>query len=181
MKWIVKAEGQKNFLYVGENSYEVQIGKHGFVSQDEKEEGDGKTPCGEFQIHKIYYRKDQIMNFPAVQIEVDGISENDGWCDDSNNVQDYNKFIKLSEHYNSSHENLWRDDRLYDVIVTIGYNDINPVPKKGSAIFIHVAHPESKPTAGCVALKLNDLLHILPTLDHESSIEIIGNIIEDIQ
>ena len=83
-----------------------------------------------------------------------GSLRNDGWCDDSKD-KDYNKFVKLTDSYNASHEKLWRDDHLYDVIITIGYNDEEPVPGKGSAIFIHVARPEFTPTAGCVALELN--------------------------
>jgi len=62
-----------------------------------------------------------------------------------------------------SHEKLWRDDGVYDVIVVLGYNDDPPVRGKGSAIFLHVARPDYSPTEGCVACARADLLALLAT------------------
>ena len=38
---------------------------------------------------------------------------------------------------------------------------IRPVPPLGSAIFLHLAQPDWGPTAGCVAVTLEDMLEIL--------------------
>lgn len=70
------------------------------------------------------------------------------------------------------HENLWRDDDVYDLIIPIGYNDSPIAAGKGSAIFIHVARENYEPTEGCVALKLEDLLRILPFFSTKTLIEI---------
>jgi L,D-peptidoglycan transpeptidase YkuD (ErfK/YbiS/YcfS/YnhG family) len=47
----------------------------------------------------------------------------------------------------------------------IGANDAPPVPGAGSAIFLHVARTGSDgallPTAGCIAMKEDDLLAVL--------------------
>ena len=81
-----------------------------------------------------------------------------GWCIDPKS-KNYNKQIKLPTKFN--HEKLYRSDTLYDLILLISYN-INPIIKnKGSAIFIHVAKRNYNPTAGCIALKKKDLIHLL--------------------
>ena len=38
----------------------------------------------------------------------------------------------------ASHERMWREDGLYDLVVVIGYNVDPAVPGLGSAIFLHV-------------------------------------------
>ena len=59
------------------------------------------------------------------------------------------------------HEALWRDDALYDVVGVLGWNDAPVVPRRGSAIFLHVARSDYAPTRGCIALALPDLLACL--------------------
>lgn len=56
---------------------------------------------------------------------------------------------------------MWREDDLYDLVAVIGYNDHPPIPGKGSAIFLHVATPDYRGTAGCVAMSKSDLLDLL--------------------
>ena len=81
-----------------------------------------------------------------------------GWCDDPRSIF-YNKQIKLPSKF--SYERLYRKDRIYDLVAVLNYNT-NPVIKnKGSAIFIHIAKNNYKPTAGCVALKKVDLIKLL--------------------
>ena len=44
---------------------------------------------------------------------------------------------------------------------------------KGSAIFIHVARKNFKPTRGCIALKKNDLIYLLKIIkDNKIKIKI---------
>ena len=69
---------------------------------------------------------------------------------------------------------MWRDDALYDVVVVIGHNDSPQVPGRGSAIFMHLAHEDYAPTAGCVALARNDLLAVLAACGAEDEIEILA-------
>ena len=73
-----------------------------------------------------------------------------GWCDDPRSLF-YNKLIKLPSKY--SHEKLYRNDNLYDLIVVLSYNT-NPIIKnKGSAIFMHIAKASYTRTKGCISLK----------------------------
>lgn len=82
----------------------------------------------------------------------------DGWCDDPASPC-YNKLIILPDA--ARHEELWREDNIYDLIVVVGYNDAPAISGKGSAIFIHLLRPERTPTQGCVALTEEDLRAVL--------------------
>ena len=161
-------------LHVDGKVYKVQIGASGFINGDLKREGDLATPCGVYPIREIYYRSDKIQ-LPPVKIPSHQINKNDGWCDDPKDSA-YNQFVKLP--YPASCENLWREDRIYDIIVIIGYNDSPPITGRGSAIFIHIARDDFRPTAGCVALDKDDLLEVLEYIDISSYIEIMGDMAE---
>jgi L,D-peptidoglycan transpeptidase YkuD (ErfK/YbiS/YcfS/YnhG family) len=63
--------------------------------------------------------------------------------------------------YPASAERLWREDRLYDIVVILGHNDSPVVPGAGSGIFLHLASPDYAPTLGCVALAPGDLAYLL--------------------
>jgi L,D-peptidoglycan transpeptidase YkuD (ErfK/YbiS/YcfS/YnhG family) len=70
---------------------------------------------------------------------------------------------------------MWRDDHLYDVLGVIGYNDAPPIPGRGSAIFLHVMRPATDDhqwTAGCVSMKVQDLLVVLAGCKPSTMIDI---------
>jgi L,D-peptidoglycan transpeptidase YkuD (ErfK/YbiS/YcfS/YnhG family) len=93
----------------------------------------------------------------------------DGWVDAPADPN-YNRLVTLP--YAASHEELWRDDALYDVIVVIGYNTDPVVPGAGSAIFLHVAKPDFSATEGCIAIAKPVLLSLLGLLGPGSTITI---------
>jgi len=149
-----------------EREYKCALGKGG-IKQD-KIEGDGATPAGEFPLRAVFYRLDKLPELKT-GLEKRILEESDGWCDEPTDPN-YNKLVKLP--YPSSAENLWRNDDLYDIIVVVGYNDNPPVQGKGSAIFMHVARENYSPTAGCVALSKTDLLEVLKDINEETTIRI---------
>ena len=100
---------------------------------------------------------------------MDVIARDDGWCDEPGDPR-YNMPVKLP--YRASHEDMWREDGLYDLVVIIGYNDDPVSPGQGSAIFMHVRAPDGAPTAGCIALEQGDLLKVLAAADATSTITI---------
>jgi len=132
------------------------IGKGGI--REDKREGDGATPVGQFPFRRIFYRADRLKPLAgcpdAIPIEADH-----GWSDDPADPEQYNRLVKLP--YPHSHESLMRQDAVYDVVVELGYNDAPPTPGRGSAIFMHVARPDYSGTEGCIALALPDLLELL--------------------
>ena len=123
----------------------------------EKREGDGATPIGCFPLRGVLYRPDRLPA-PETRLPVQPIAEDDGWCDEPNDPA-YNRPVKLP--YPASHERMWREDGLYDLVVILGHNDDPPEPGAGSAIFLHLARPNYEPTEGCVALSRDDLLELL--------------------
>ena len=123
----------------------------------DKREGDGTTPAGRFPLRRVLYRADRLDR-PVTRLPCRALAPDDGWCDDPADAN-YTRPVKTP--YEASHEALWRDDHLYDVIVVLNHNDDPIVPELGSAIFLHVAAPDFAATAGCVALPLPDLLALL--------------------
>ncbi len=131
-------------------------------------EGDNITPRGIFKIIKIYYRSDKIKKIKTL-IKKNKINKNMGWCDDPKS-RSYNQQIKLPTKY--SHEKLYRNDNLYDLIAVLNYN-INPIIKnKGSAIFLHIAKNSYQKTKGCIALKREHLIEIISQIKKNTKIKI---------
>ena len=156
-----------NSLLSNGRMYRCVIGKTGALTQ--KFEGDGATPVGIFPLMRVLYRPDR-MDFPETHLPVFTLSPNDGWCDDPTH-EDYNKPINLP--HAGSHERLWRDDNIYDLVVVLAYNTSPVIPFMGSAIFIHFAEPSFKSTRGCIALKDGDLLEILKTCSTKTTLHVI--------
>ena len=70
----------------------------------------------------------------------------------------------------SSAESLWLESHVYDIIVVVEFNTDPVVPGAGSAIFLHVASADFGPTAGCVALRKQDLVAVLRQCNAETKI-----------
>jgi L,D-peptidoglycan transpeptidase YkuD (ErfK/YbiS/YcfS/YnhG family) len=156
----------KYFIY---NNYRIKCAVGKIVIKKKFKEGDLVTPTGRFKVKLILYRKDRVKKL-STSIKKLTIKKNMGWCDDPDSYK-YNKLITLPFKY--SHERLFRKDRIYDIILVLNYN-MNPIKKnKGSAIFIHVAKNNFKPTKGCIAIKKKEILKITKDLRSNSEIKII--------
>lgn len=134
----------------------------------DKREGDGGTPVGRFLLRRVLWREDRLPR-PDTGLPVQPIAPDDGWCDAPEDPA-YNRPVKCP--YPASHEALWREDSVYDVIVVMGHNDDPVVPGRGSAVFLHVARPDWQPTAGCVALPVDDLLRLLKACGPGSALSV---------
>lgn len=156
-------------LRVGSHLLRCTIGKGGLVQKEDKREGDLCTPQGIYPLRACYYRPDK-MSPPETALPLIPLREDMGWCDDSAHAR-YNQLVRLP--FTASHEKLWREDDIYDVIVPLGYNDDPIVAGKGSAIFLHIAKPDYEGTEGCVALSKEHLLATLSALNDTSCIHIL--------
>jgi L,D-peptidoglycan transpeptidase YkuD (ErfK/YbiS/YcfS/YnhG family) len=134
----------------------------------EKREGDGASPAGTFPLLHLYYRPDRLKP-PATGLPVTALAPNHGWVDEPADPN-YNRLVTLP--YPAHHEEMWRADGLYDLVVLIGYNTDPPLPGRGSAIFLHVARPDFSPTDGCIAVAREVLLPLVGLLGPESRITI---------
>lgn len=158
----ISASGDRWQAAFGRRRWRCTVGRGGVTT--EKREGDGATPAGCWAVRRLFYRPDRLAR-PETALEVTEITPRDGWCDDPDDPN-YNRLVRLP--YAARHETLWRDDRLYDLVVTLGYNDDPPVAGLGSAIFLHVAGADYPPTEGCVALALADLQSLIAALSCDS-------------
>ena len=66
---------------------------------------------------------------------------------------------------------MFRNDQKYDFVILIKYNYSNPIPGKGSAIFIHCTN-NFKSTDGCIALNKKDLLVLMKLINKKTKIVI---------
>lgn len=149
------ANRRQGLLTRGSITIPCALGRSGIRVQ--KREGDGATPKGRFELLKVFYRSDRLRR-PKTGLPCEPLTPDMGWCDDASHPR-YNLPVELP--FAGSHEKMWRDDRLYDVVVVLDCN-LDPVERgKGSAIFFHLARPDYGPTEGCVAVSYPDMLKIL--------------------
>ena len=160
---------KKGILIYNNKSYKFSYGKNGFTKN--KIEGDKKTLKGIFLLGKLFVRTDKIKNLKTNFI-INSITKTMTWLDDPNN-KNYNTLINTNSNQT---EKLYRNDNVYDLILVIEYNSNPVVPYKGSAIFIHIMEKNYKPTKGCLALKKEDFIEILSTLNPNDKIKILNEI-----
>ena len=158
----------------GGHTLHCALGRGG-IARD-KIEGDGCTPTGRFPIRCLIYRPDRVRELAGrlplhPDLPLRPMSPGDGWCDDPADAA-YNRLVTLP--YGARHETLWREDHLYDLLLVIGHNDDPVVPGKGSAVFLHLAHSDYRPTEGCVAFARADFVTLLGALEPTSGIAIAG-------
>ena len=154
MKFLVEATGLMSWMG---RATVCALGHGGVCDPDQKREGDGRTPAGEWPIRRVMWRPDRCAE-PETALPTTPIDPRDGWCDDPADIA-YNRPVRLP--YPASAERMWRDDGVYDVVVELGYNDDPIVAGAGSAIFLHLARPSYPPTEGCIALAEPDLRDLL--------------------
>jgi L,D-peptidoglycan transpeptidase YkuD (ErfK/YbiS/YcfS/YnhG family) len=157
---------QQGRLTAGNLRLRCALGKGGITTR--KREGDGATPVGTFALRKLWFRADR-GGHPQCSLPMQATRRSDGWCDASGHRR-YNRPVMLP--FAQSHERLWRDDHVYDVVIEIGWNDRPAVPGRGSAIFFHLARPGYAPTEGCVAISARDMRKLLPLIGPRTRIDI---------
>ena len=133
-----------------------------------KLEGNGITPLMQTRILYGFYRPDKEKR-PVSVLRFFPLEREMGWCDAPGHPN-YNRLVQLP--FSASHERMWRDDDLYDLVLVLDIN-INPrANRRGSALFMHVARPGYSPTEGCIALAKPDLRHLLAVISPETRLTI---------
>ena len=146
-------------LVVGKREFRCAIGFGGV--RTDKSESDGATPAGCFLVRRALYRPDRLDK-PATPLLTSPIRPTDGWCDDPT-ASEYNCQIRTP--FRARHEELWREDAIYNIVVVLGHNDQPPIPGMGSAIFLHVAKSNYAATKGCIAVAQEDLVAVLSSCE----------------
>lgn len=153
-------------LRAGPLSVPCALGRSGTTRA--KREGDGASPVGRFRILGGFYRPDAGPR-PRSRLPLRPIRPSDGWCDAPGDRR-YNTLVRRP--YPASHEEMWRSDHLYDLVLDIAWNRGPIVPGRGSAIFLHLAKPGFEPTAGCVAVPRGMVRRLLRVIGPGTRIEI---------
>lgn len=129
-----------------------------------KAEGDLKAPAGIFSLGSAFgFAPNSEMN----HLKVDYLSLNEFTeaVDDPQSVY-YNSIVNSQEvtcDWNSSEK--MRSIPLYKMGMVVNHNWPNPVPGKGSAIFLHIWKHDNSGTAGCTAMSEENLVGVLNWLD----------------
>jgi L,D-peptidoglycan transpeptidase YkuD (ErfK/YbiS/YcfS/YnhG family) len=150
--------GTQGKLHLGHVHFPAALGRAGRAPK--RGEGDGVTPKGRWRVRQVFYRPDREAR-PQTALPVFPLAPDFGWCDTPSDPN-YNRLVRLP--YAASHEWLWRHDHLYDLVAVLGFNDTPRARGRGSAIFLHLAHPGYRPTEGCVALERAHMLRLLALL-----------------
>lgn len=156
----------RGILRAGAAAFPVALGRSGIRAN--KREGDGGTPRGRFRLKRLWWRADRIVR-PRTRLPVRPIRPTDAWSEDPADRL-YNRPVKRPP--GAPGDRLMREDGLYDLIVEIDHNDRPRIAGRGSAVFIHVARQGFTPTAGCIALRRNDLLRLMERLSPHTWIHI---------
>ncbi|MCH9765828.1 MAG: L,D-transpeptidase family protein [Alphaproteobacteria bacterium] len=154
----LSAKATRGWLDLGYARLPCALGRSGRRAL--KREGDGASPLGCFSILAVYYRADRDRR-PKTALPVSALSLDDGWCDAP---QDRNYNRPVHHPYCQRAERMWRDDGLYDFVAVLDYNIAPRRRNLGSAIFLHVAHPNLSPTEGCIALRKADVKRLLAAI-----------------
>jgi L,D-peptidoglycan transpeptidase YkuD (ErfK/YbiS/YcfS/YnhG family) len=162
------ADSSLGWASLGPKRWRCVVGAGGV--REDKVEGDAATPAGEYPLRHVYFRNDRLV-LPKVRLPARAIGEHDGWCDDPRSPT-YNRLVRIPSEW--SHEKMWREDGLYDLLVVVGYNDDPPEGEWGSAIFLHIAREDMSPTEGCVAFARDDLLELVTLLGPETRLRVLS-------
>jgi L,D-peptidoglycan transpeptidase YkuD (ErfK/YbiS/YcfS/YnhG family) len=162
----LSAAAQDGLLIAGNLRIRCKLGRAGRRAM--KREGDGATPSGLWPMRWILARRDS-WGLVRTGLPFRFTVADDGWCDDPAD-RNYNRPVKLP--YRASHEDMWRKDHLYDVVVILGYNDRPRVRGAGSAVFFHLADPQGGPTAGCIAVSAADMRKMLALCGRKTKIKV---------
>ncbi|MDR3281342.1 MAG: L,D-transpeptidase family protein [Synergistaceae bacterium] len=144
--WILKFE-TKGFF-----------GKSGV--RDDKREGDGATPSGVYSFGRAF----GVAEDPGARAPYTRASDGDVWVDDPNS-----RFYNTWQSDNNpdkdwkSAERITKYPEQYKYAIAINYNSENPIPGRGSAIFLHCS--TGGPTAGCVSVPEADMIYLLSFID----------------
>ena len=154
------APGKKTraIVQVGPLRIQAAIGRTGRTSR--KREGDGATPIATMPLLSGFLRGDRVAQ-PQSALPLKRIQPSMLWCDAPEHPS-YNQLVRAP--FKPSHEEMQREDELYDICLVLDWNVTSRRRQAGSAIFFHLTRPGFEPTAGCIAIAKRDMLRILPHL-----------------
>lgn len=158
-------------VVVGRNGLGWGIGLQGAASREEprcggpeKREGDGRAPAGIFKLSSAFGYASASQ---AAWIKLPYTAAISSLrCVDDPQSQNYNRLIDASliKPDWKSAEEMRRGDDQYRLGVVVDHNT-DPIPGRGSCIFIHIWKGDRTGTAGCTAMSQENMERLLRWLD----------------
>ncbi len=131
-----------------------------------KKEGDGKAPAGVYRLGRAFgYAPRQDARF--VRMSYTHLTSSIECVDDARS-RHYNALLDRSRVRRpdwKSSEQMRRSDELYRWGLVVDHNRPKTVAGAGSCIFLHIWENQSTGTAGCTAMKQEDVLEMLRWLN----------------
>lgn len=155
------------WLRVGGVMLSCRIGRNGVTCA--KREGDNCTPATTLRPIRGFYRADRRRRPPGM-LPMAPLRPHDGWCDASGNGA-YNRMVRLP--FAGSHEEMWRNDHVYDIVLELDWNVRPRRQGRGSAIFLHLTNEKRGHTAGCIAIDAKRIEWLLARLSPRTRIVIL--------
>ena len=136
-------------LSIGNWSVPCATGRGGLIAAHLKREGDGATPIGCYPMRYGFIDPTAFSEsmFRGLAFPFLPKPATYAWPEDGLSPF-YNRMVFDFDAAAGSR----LGDRIFDLIIPIGWNDSVAQPFAGSAIFLHVAGPDFPPTAGCVTI-----------------------------
>jgi len=167
-----RAAGPPIAAQVGRSGLGWGLGHHQDGDGPTKREGDGRAPAGAFALGPAYGYAPAPPEGVAMPYRT--ATERDYFVDAAD-ADAYNTWQRIPEGAAndpsarwSSFERMRRDDDLYELGVVVQHNSPEPVPGRGSAIFLHIWSSPASPTSGCTAMARADLLTVMRWLRPEA-------------
>jgi L,D-peptidoglycan transpeptidase YkuD (ErfK/YbiS/YcfS/YnhG family) len=154
-------------VQAGHLTFRAALGRSGRTSR--KREGDGATPIAAMRLLHGYWRRDRISGPLLTRLPMAAIDPAMLWCDAPDDAN-YNR--PVSAPFKPSHEEMRREDGLYDICLVMDWNISSRRRNLGSAIFFHCAKPGYPPTQGCVAIDIRDMRRLLPLIGPETVVRV---------
>lgn len=154
-------------LQFGPLRLQAAIGRSGITAI--KREGDGATPRATMKFISSYLRGDRIRGI-ATALPIRRLTKAMLWCDAPAHPA-YNRPVRAP--FAASHEDLMRDDHLYDICLVMDWNISSRRRGCGSAIFLHLARSGYRSTEGCIAVSARDMRKIVAFLTKDTRITVL--------
>jgi len=157
--------GERINIILGRNGLGWGKGLHTTPSDAKyiKKEGDGRAPAGLFTLGNGFGYSDFSINFPYSTYKTTD------HCVDDSNSQWYNQIIdskRVKKDY-KSFEHMKLKNHLYKYGITVNHNP-KQIANAGSCIFMHIRSGNGKGTAGCTAMREDEIITVLKWLKEES-------------
>ena len=143
----------------------VVIGRKGLAPPSQKREGDGRSPAGIYPLGTAFgFAPDADLHIPYREIR-----ETTECVDDSDSFF-YNEIVDrdLTPRVDWSSSERMRQIPQYRWGVVVEFNT-PPQPRRGSCIFLHIWSGPDSTTAGCTAMRREDLETIVRWLEPQAN------------